>query len=182
MSITPIRPNERLRDAVADDAAAITRLLRAANAEYEALLPPAIYAAYLDDLLDLERRRLEEAQFVVAEGKGDLAGCVAFYTSASREGMGLPEEWASFRSLAVDPRARGLGIGRDLIRACVERARAENRKVLGMHTGAFMKNAVTLYESLGFERCPEYDTNALDWLELDIEHRPIHAIAYRLEL
>jgi arsenite methyltransferase len=86
----------RIRPALAADLEAIERLLEGAG------LPSDDTATHL-------------AGFVVAEGTGGLRGC------AGMEAYG-PD--ALFRSLAVDPAARGRGLGRALLRQLVARARA----------------------------------------------------------
>src|ERR687887_373333 len=60
-------------------------------------------------------------------------------------------------ALGVDPALRGRGIGRRLVRECLDRARLLGVPVLCLHTAAFMTAAVALYEAMGFERAPTYD-------------------------
>jgi ribosomal protein S18 acetylase RimI-like enzyme len=59
---------------------------------------------------------------------------------------------AGFRTLAVDPSARGRGVGRALTIACIERARASGRTGLALFTRPAMTTAHRLYGSLGFTR------------------------------
>jgi ribosomal protein S18 acetylase RimI-like enzyme len=59
---------------------------------------------------------------------------------------------ASLRMLGVDPAARGRGIGRALVEACVERARAEGKDVLTLRTTTVMRVAREMYERMGFRR------------------------------
>ena len=61
------------------------------------------------------------------------------------------------RALAVAPDARGLGAGRALMHACLDRARAASAPAIGLHTADFMSAAVVLYQSLGFQRAPHLD-------------------------
>jgi ribosomal protein S18 acetylase RimI-like enzyme len=82
-------------------------------------------------------------------------------------------EAATFRHLAVDEAARGRGVGRALVAAAIERARAGGRPSVGIFTRPFMTAAQALYESLGFERDP-----ALDWQFAPGEW----LFAYRLQL
>ena len=70
------------------------RLLRRATEEIEYLLPT----------------------FVLAEMEGEVVGCAALEVYSSR--------LAEVRSLAVSPQARGAGVGRCLVEACVKIARA----------------------------------------------------------
>ena len=64
---------------------------------------------------------------------------------------------AMFRFLAVDPAARGRGVGRALFQACLERARAAGRRRMALHTTEWMITARAMYERAGFLREPEGD-------------------------
>jgi ribosomal protein S18 acetylase RimI-like enzyme len=64
----------------------------------------------------------------------------------------LSEGEAGVRMLAVDPACHGRGAGRALTQVCIERARADGRRRIVLHTGDWMAAAEHLYESLGFER------------------------------
>jgi ribosomal protein S18 acetylase RimI-like enzyme len=61
------------------------------------------------------------------------------------------------RMLAVVPDARGQGVGRALVLACIERARAAGKPGIGIYTRPFMTSAHRLYASLGFRRVRELD-------------------------
>jgi ribosomal protein S18 acetylase RimI-like enzyme len=68
------------------------------------------------------------------------------------------EDEAGFRMLAVAPWAQGRGVGRALVEACIERARADGKAGLAIYTRPSMKMAHRLYESMGFQR-----DKASDW-------------------
>ena len=101
------------------------------------------------------------AEQIVAERDGELVGSVMLYppaVSAYGDIGGSPlASWPELRLLAVSPSARGLGIGRALVDACVERARALGATHLGLHTSMSMRAAMQLYMGLGFVRAPELD-------------------------
>ena len=69
------------------------------------------------------------------------------------EKAGVPE----VRMLAVSPSARGLGIGEQLVKECMRRARDAGADQLGLHTSASMRAAIALYERMGFVRAPNFD-------------------------
>jgi len=71
----------------------------------------------------------------------------------SGNSLGIPE----LRLLAVAESARGQGIGQKLVEACLEWARQNGAKALGLHTSHSMASAVRLYERLGFVRHPADD-------------------------
>ncbi|MGI9022901.1 MAG: GNAT family N-acetyltransferase, partial [Acidimicrobiales bacterium] len=68
-----------------------------------------------------------------------------------------PQDSAGIRMLAVAPEARGRGVGTALVRACVDRARAEGRRRVWLHTTPEMTVAHRLYEREGFRRMPDAD-------------------------
>jgi GNAT superfamily N-acetyltransferase len=174
-----------VRPAVPDDDEAVRAVLAAAYAEFEAIIPPEIFGLYLADILDVAHRA-EYGDQLVAEHDGRVAGTVSYYPpDAGDPGYGIPAGWAGVRALGVDPAARGLGAGRALMDACLERAVAAGAKALSLHTAAFMRSAVAIYERMGFVRNPELDFDPAALFDLRDEfagrERP-HVIAYRLDL
>jgi GNAT superfamily N-acetyltransferase len=159
----------------------IESLTVAAYTEFKDQIPPAIFDAYLADTRHLADR-WDEAEVLVAELEGRIAGTVSFYSDASREGLGLPNHWAGFRRLAVAPEMRGHGVGWMLVGACVDRARAIEALTVGIHTASFMKAALRIYDRMGFKRSPEYDLDASEILRLQSDVGAVIAIAYQLEL
>lgn len=180
MSVTT--PAETIvREAEQRDLDRVVAVLRAANAEFELVLPPAFYRAYLANVLDV-RSRLQDSQLLVAERDERIVGAITLYPNASREGWGWPPEWTGIRAVAVEPRSRGLGIGRRLAQDCIDRSRSLGAPAVCLHTGDFMEAAMAMYERLGFRRVPEFDRAAADLFEADAADRRIAALAYRLDL
>jgi ribosomal protein S18 acetylase RimI-like enzyme len=62
---------------------------------------------------------------------------------------------AHVRMLGVHPEARGRGVGRLLMDACVEEARRAGKTVMTLDTTEQMTVAQHLYESMGFRRGPD---------------------------
>jgi GNAT superfamily N-acetyltransferase len=169
-----------VRDATPAEYGALREIVLAAYREYAAVLAPAVLERYLLDVADVEAHARAGSQ-LVAEHAGRIAGTVSFFEEANAEGFAWPDGWAGLRALAVDPGARGLGAGRALMDACLDRARAAGKPVLCLHTAAFMTAAVTMYESMGFRRVPEYDFEGGSHLRLD-RPEPVLVTAYRLDL
>ena len=116
--------------------------------------------AYLAELADV-RSRFDEAEVLIAERDG-MVGTIAFYPDVRLEGWSnLPAGWAGFRALAVAARRR-TGIGQALVRRCIQRTREIGAETLGIHTISLLTDAVSLYQRLGFVRCPEFDLRAAD--------------------
>ena len=177
----PTQPAAFVRAAGQREQAAILDLLLRANRDYRKVLPTRIFEAHMRDL-----RRLAAAwadkDFLVAESDGALLGAVAFYRDASVQGLGLPSEWAALRALAVDPEARGRGIGRQLAEACVLRAWRLGRQFIALHSAEFQEVARKLCLTMGFQRCPQYDLDVGDLPELDLRGERLAIDAFCLNL
>jgi GNAT superfamily N-acetyltransferase len=162
-----------LRDARPDELDAVARLLRDAYMEYRKDLPPEAWEGYLADMMDV-RGRLGEAELIVAEQDGELAGTVTLYPESRGSPQdGWPMGWAGVRLLGVHPSWRGRGIGRALMDECTRRCRERGVRTIGLHTTVMMEVARGMYERMGFVRVPEYDFHP----------RPgVVVMAYRLNL
>ena len=140
-----------------------------------------MFGRYPTDILDVESRAGTGGKVLVAEHGGRVVGTVTYYPDAADEGFGWPAGWAGLRALGVEPRARGLGVGRALLEACLERALAAGAPVICLHTAEFMPAAVAIYEAAGFRRDPVHDFDAAGHLAPD-GVRPVPILAYRLDL
>ncbi|MGL6279118.1 MAG: GNAT family N-acetyltransferase [Gaiella sp.] len=165
------------------DLGQVRRVLRAANAEFESVLPPSFYRAYLANVLDVHGRR-DQSELYVAErpSDGTVVAAITLYPRASDEGWGWPADWTGIRAVAVHPSERGLGIGKRLAETCVARSRELGAAAVALHTAAFMTAAMGLYESIGFRRLPGFDRNAGALFGLPDIDPQILALAYALEL
>lgn len=98
-------------------------------------------------------------ELIVAEKDGKILGSVALFPPNTDAYEGYVDEldYPEIRVLAVDPETRGSGVASALIAECMERSKAKGFNSIGLHTGSFMKNAIKLYERMGFERLPQHD-------------------------
>jgi GNAT superfamily N-acetyltransferase len=169
-----------IRRAAESEIPGIEAVSVAAYAQYRDEVPAPVFDAYVDDL-----RRLAdhwcEAEVLVAEVDGRIAGGVLYYSDASADDMGLPRGWAGFRKLAVHPQWRGRGLGRALAEACIAAARGRAAPAVGIYTTSFMRAARRVYEQMGFRRCPEFDVSTSDVGLGDGAH-DVSLLAYRLDL
>jgi len=101
--------------------------------------------------------RDEQAEVLVAVMDGEVAGAVTVATRGGEWAEQAAPGEAVIRMLAVDPRLRGGGIGEALVRACLDRARADGCHTVRLSTQPTMAVAHRLYERLGFVRVPSYD-------------------------
>jgi ribosomal protein S18 acetylase RimI-like enzyme len=67
-----------------------------------------------------------------------------------RHGLWLDAEDCELEDLFVRAEAQGLGLGRALVEATIERARARGCRRIQLDTGEENVPAISLYESLGF--------------------------------
>jgi GNAT superfamily N-acetyltransferase len=132
------------------------RVTVAANTEFVPAGPLSeVWAGYLRTMADAAARAADGTLLVAVEQRGGVVGTVTLYLEP------VSEQWrrddAMFRFLAVDPAARGRGVGRALFEACMERARAAGKSRMALHTTEWMATARAMYERAGFRREPEGD-------------------------
>jgi len=140
---------------------------------YEAELTDAGRRAREAELTDAGRRA-REAELLVAVEDGNVLGTVTLCppTSPWRE-LATEQDQAEFRMLSVAAAGRRRGVGRALVTACLERARAERMREVLLSSLPQMTSAHALYREFGFVRTPELD------------HSPkphVHLWAFRLTL
>jgi len=141
-----------------DEVAAAGRVTVAANAEFAPADPDdpftTSWGRYLVEMADAGRATSGATLLVAVEDRR-VVGTVTLYLSATSE-QWRPDD-AMFRFLAVDPAARGRGVGRALFQACLDRARAAGKRRMALHTTEWMATARAMYERAGFRREPEGD-------------------------
>jgi len=123
---------------------------------------------YLEELRDIGSRAGQVPVLVaVDEATGAVLGGVAYVPGPGPLGEIERADEAGLRMLAVAPEAQGRGVGRALVTACLERARAAGKRRLVLLTMPTMTAAQALYRSLGFERDEgndwEYEPGHLLW-------------------
>jgi len=90
----------------------------------------------------------------------EAVGCVALIPM----GDGVYE----LSKMAVSPRLRGLGIGRRLLEHAIEQARKIGAKSLFLGSSTKLKNAVHLYESIGFRHVPAERLPKMEYARADV--------------
>jgi ribosomal protein S18 acetylase RimI-like enzyme len=143
-------------------------------AEYEAL-GELIVAAYrtlpdrdlrasqgYEPILRDVASRAGRSVVLAAELDGGLAGSVTYVPGPGPDSETDDPDAAEIRMLAVAPSARGRGVGRALVEACIQLAREAGRRRLVLHTRAVMDDARHIYESMGFLREPSLDFSVED--------------------
>lgn len=113
-------------------------------------------SSYVSTLRDAAGRAAG-SELLVAEVGGEVAGAVAYCPPGSPYVQVAGPDEAEFRMLAVREKARGRGVGRAMVLACADRARAAGLTGLRLSTGPDMTAAHRLYERMGFVRTPDRD-------------------------
>jgi len=131
--------------AIPDDASDIASTLHRAFMEFEPLYTPEAFATTVSSAEQI-RLRMSEGPIWVALQDDMVVGTV----SVARKGDAL-----YIRSMAVDPAARGSGIGRELMRLVEEYAAERGFERLYLSTTPFLGGAIRLYERCGFVRNDE---------------------------
>jgi ribosomal protein S18 acetylase RimI-like enzyme len=147
-----------IRDARDEDRDAVRDLTLRAYGEYAQVMEPGAWAGLSEGVRNA-LASTAPAERIVAEHGGRIVGSVMLFAPDANAYAGHtdPVRWPELRLLAVDPDARGLGVGRALVDECVRRARASGATDLGLHTSRSMRAAIRLYQRLGFVRDPAHD-------------------------
>jgi putative acetyltransferase len=133
-------PETRIRTAIEDDAPAIASVIRASFEEYRTLYTPEAFDATTPGSTEIALRMKEGPVWFAASGNR-VVGTVS----------GVPKGSALYvRSMAVLPAARGIGVGRLLLRHVENFALSSGYKQMILSTTPFLKSAIRLYESYGF--------------------------------
>jgi ribosomal protein S18 acetylase RimI-like enzyme len=107
-----------------------------------------------------------EGRLFLAKQGDALAGCVALRP--------IEEGACEMKRLYVRPAHRGQGVGRRLARTVINAAREIGYQRMRLDTLGTMKEAIGLYESLGFRRTAPYYHNPSScavFMELDLASR-----------
>lgn len=141
-----------LRRATVGDARDAARIIAAALAEYSLPFEPEGRDA---DVAAFGAK--EDAWDVIAEIDGVVVGIVSV---AAQDGPGAGVAWVSKLFVAKD--ARGRGVGRALLRAAHEHARAAGFDGVGLRTRRIFRQALALYAAEGYERRDAGDPRVLE--------------------
>ncbi len=95
-----------------------------------------------------------DGRLLLAAVGGEAAGCVAL----RKIGEGIAE----MKRLYVRPAHRGTGLGRKLTEAVLDEARSIGYRAVRLDTLPTMKEAQTLYVSLGFTDIPPYNDHPVE--------------------
>jgi ribosomal protein S18 acetylase RimI-like enzyme len=137
--------------------------------------------AYEDVLADVKSRVLDCEVFVAVDDLDVIMGGITYVPGPNTSMSEFDDvDAAGIRHLAVDPAFQNAGVGRALLKICIEHAREQQRPRLRLHSTTPMVIARAMYERMGFVRAPEFD---LFFSEPPYsEQEPLHLISYVMEL
>ena len=151
IEIRPVRPDEY------EEAGRVTAL---AYTEFVPRRSKADWEDYLARIADVADRAGRTTVLAAVED-GRVLGTVTLELTGRTEAGHehdddpLPAEEAHIRMLGVHPDTRGRGIGRALMDASIEHARAAGKTLITLNTTERMRAAQAMYESMGFMREPD---------------------------
>ena len=118
------------------------------------------YYQLLFNIGDWTKKPQTELVVAVSE-EGTLLGGVVYFADMQYYGSGgtatSEKNAAGFRLLAVDPVARGKGIGKLLTNECIRKAREAKLSQVIIHSTRAMQTAWKMYENMGFVRSEDLD-------------------------
>jgi putative acetyltransferase len=123
----------------------------------------ALYPAQSNHLLDASTLAGPEVTFLVARVPDRVAGFGAVVRHSA--------EFGEIKRMYVDPAMRGMRLGRSILAALEDRARAEGLPCLRLETGVKQPEAIALYRSAGYEEIPPFGDYQPDPLSIFMEKR-----------
>jgi len=118
---------------------------------------------YYDMLRNIGRfsEKKDATVLVAISADDELVGGIVYFGDMAEYGSGgiatTVKNASGIRLLGVSARARGMGAGKALARACIQLAKDKGHSHVVLHTTQPMQVAWSLYEKLGFERSKDLD-------------------------
>jgi predicted transcriptional regulator YdeE/ribosomal protein S18 acetylase RimI-like enzyme len=157
------RPNFLIRNAKPEEFESVGKLMIQVYSELDGFPKQSEQPDYYKMLANAgELTNKPETELLVAVSSDNkIAGCVVYFGDMKYYGSGgiaTRELNASgFRLLAVDPLARGHGIGKLLTDECIKKATEKKQSQVIIHTTLAMQTAWKMYEKIGFKRSADLD-------------------------
>ena len=136
----------------------VLRLLEQSDAYAQSLYP-----AESNHLVDVSTLEDLSVAFFVARHEGEVVGCCALVEAGDGS--------AEIKRMFVDPKARGLKIGRRLLDRIERHGRDAGLTVVRLETGIYQPEAIGLYRSAGYAEIEPFGKYLPDPLSLFMEKR-----------
>jgi ribosomal protein S18 acetylase RimI-like enzyme len=121
------------------------RLISELEAQLEPLYPRTSRHGY-----SIEKLMEQGVAFFVTRQDGVAAGCGGIELFGT--------EYGEVKRMYVRPQFRGLGLAKLMVEHLAAYARQHNIHLLRLETGIHQKEAIALYERMGFQKVPPFGT------------------------
>lgn len=143
----------KVRRAVVGDEQTLAALNRFVHDMHHARRPDYYKATRVDDVAAWFRERLEHplpAAWIAEEGGAAVGYVLALFFDRPDNPFRQARRWCEIDQIAVDPAWRRRGVGRLLMRAALDEARARGLSDVELSSWAFNTDAHALFRSFGF--------------------------------
>lgn len=140
-----MNPSIKIRDILPSDNETLAKIIRQVMEEFGVNLPNTVYTdPTTDHLFELFQKK--GSKYNVAELNGEIVGGGGIYPTE-----GLDKDTCELVKMWLDPKARGVGLGKSLIEKCMQQAKELGYKKIYLETMPELKQAINIYEKFGFE-------------------------------
>ena len=126
------------------------------------------------DLSDPDKFRPPDGQFYLAEYDNAIVGVGCLKK--------LTEDVGEIQRMYVLPAFRGKGLGRAIVNRLVDDARTIGYRQLKLESLEFLKEAHSLYRSVGFREIAPYDDNSMEAYQAAAQLDQYYAITVFMEM
>ena len=130
--------------------------------ELEALLAPQ-YPSESRHGLNIEQLIAQNVAFFLLRSQGTPAACGGIKLFGT--------EYGELKRMYVRPQFRGAGFAKQILNHLADYAQAQGVALLRLETGIHQREAINLYERMGFYRIPPFSAYREDPLSLFYEKR-----------
>ena len=127
----------------------IAKIIRTALEEFGANKPGTVYFDDTTDHLYELFHSNPKSHYFIAELNGEIVGGGGIFPT-----LNLPEDTCELVKMYLTKATRGMGLGKKLIEKCLFKAKENGYRKVYLETMPELKQAVTVYEKLGFQYLP----------------------------
>ncbi|MFS0645777.1 GNAT family N-acetyltransferase [Siminovitchia sp. 179-K 8D1 HS] len=137
---------------------AVRKLLLECYRQFESVFEPERWSEYVMELIASIDHPDREILLIAKQGE-EIVGTLQLFSSSEKayKDWEIQIQSPIIRFLGVHPRARGLGVGTELLRSAMSCVKELGASSVFLHTTDSMEQAVRLYEQFGFIRDPCHD-------------------------